>query len=157
MNSSNRHANQTVVEPITRLKHGGTGANSSKAGRRNPSDRWQLIAMTGTLIAGAVAVYFHLNPGKRQDGSRSGIPPVMISAATASSGNIGVYVQALGTVTPVYTVSLTARVSGQITKVQYREGQLVHTGDPLIEIDPAPFEAAVTAGGGTAGARSGPA
>jgi multidrug efflux system membrane fusion protein len=55
-----------------------------------------------------------------------------------------VYVQALGTVTPVYTVSLTARVSGQITKVSYQEGQLVHTGDPLLEIDPAPFEAAVT-------------
>jgi multidrug efflux system membrane fusion protein len=144
MNSSNRHANQTVLEPIIRLERGGTGANSSKPGRRNPSHRRRLIAITGTLIAGAVAVYFHLNSGKRQDGSRSGIPPVMISAATASSGNIGVYVQALGTVTPVYTVSLTARVSGQITKVQYREGQLVHTGDPLIEIDPGPFEAAVT-------------
>ena len=110
MNSSNRHANQTLVEPITRVERGGTGANASKPGRRNPSHRRRLIAITGTLIAGAVAVYFHLNSGKRQDGSRSGIPPVMISAATASSGNIGVYVQALGTVTPVYTVSLTARL-----------------------------------------------
>jgi membrane fusion protein, multidrug efflux system len=68
----------------------------------------------------------------------------MINTTTATRGDIGVYVQALGTVTPMYTVSLTARVSGQITKVEYKEGQIVHTGDPLVEIDPAPFEAAVT-------------
>jgi len=68
----------------------------------------------------------------------------MISTATANSGDIGVYVQALGTVTPLNTVSLTARVSGQISKVEYQEGQRVHIGDPLVEIDPAPFQAAVT-------------
>jgi len=68
----------------------------------------------------------------------------MISTATASSGEIGVYVNALGTVTPLNTVSLTARVAGQIAKVEYQEGQLVHAGDPLVEIDPAPFQAAVT-------------
>jgi multidrug efflux system membrane fusion protein len=55
-----------------------------------------------------------------------------------------VYVEALGTVTPLNTVSLTARVGGQIAKVEYQEGQLVHIGDPLLEIDPAPFQAAVT-------------
>ena len=69
---------------------------------------------------------------------------MMINTVTARSGDIGVYVQALGTVTPLKTVSLTARVSGQITKVEYQEGQLVHTGDPMVEIDPAPFQAAVT-------------
>jgi len=68
----------------------------------------------------------------------------MISTATANSGDIGVYVNALGTVTPLNTVSLTARVSGQISKVEYQEGQRVHIGDPLVEIDPAPFQAAVT-------------
>jgi membrane fusion protein, multidrug efflux system len=68
----------------------------------------------------------------------------MINTVTAHGGDIGVYVQALGTVTPLNTVSLTARVSGQITKVEYQEGQLVHEGDPMVEIDPAPFQAAVT-------------
>ena len=144
MNSSNKRASQTVMEPITRVERGGTGANSSKAARPNPSHRRRLIAITGILIAGAVAIYFHLNPGKRQDGSRSGIPPLQISTATATTGDIGVYVEALGTVTPLNTVSLTARVGGQIAKVEYQEGQLVHIGDPLLEIDPAPFQAAVT-------------
>ena len=50
----------------------------------------------------------------------------MINTVTAHSGDIGVYVQALGTVTPLNTVSLTARMSG--TKVEYQEGQLVLTG-----------------------------
>jgi multidrug efflux system membrane fusion protein len=68
----------------------------------------------------------------------------MISTVTAITGDIGAYVEALGTVTPLNTVSLTARVAGQIAKVEYQEGQLVHIGDPLLEIDPAPFEAAVT-------------
>ena len=69
---------------------------------------------------------------------------MMINTVTARSGDIGVYVQALGTVTPLNTISLTARVSGQIAKVAYQEGQLVHAGDPMVEIDPAPFQAAVT-------------
>jgi multidrug efflux system membrane fusion protein len=55
-----------------------------------------------------------------------------------------VYVKALGTVTPLKTVSLTARVVGQIANVQYQEGQIVHVGDPLVDIDPAPYQAAVT-------------
>ena len=59
----------------------------------------------------------------------------MINTVTAHSGDIGVYVQALGTVTPLNTVSLTARMSGQITKVEYQEGQLVLTGSNDVEAD----------------------
>jgi multidrug efflux system membrane fusion protein len=55
-----------------------------------------------------------------------------------------VYVKALGTVTPLKTVSLTARVTGQIANVQYQEGQIVHVGDRLVDIDPAVYQAAVT-------------
>ena len=144
MNRPNGHASQTVMEPITRVERGGTGANSSKAARPNPSHRRRLIAITGILIAGAVAIYLHLIAGQKQDGTKGGIPPLPISTVAATTGDIGVYVQALGTVTPLNTVSLTARVAGQIAKVEYQEGQHVHVGDPLVEIDPAPFQAAVT-------------
>jgi multidrug efflux system membrane fusion protein len=75
-----------------------------------------------------------LAPDEKISSSQGGSPPVMINTVTARSGDIGVYVQALGTVTPLNTVSLTARVSGQIAKVAYQEGQLVHTGDPMVEI-----------------------
>src|SRR5207248_3774578 len=73
-----------------------------------------------------------------------GQPPLMVSTATAQKGDIGVYVNALGVVTPVNTVAVKSRVDGQLVKVHYVEGQLVHNGDPLVEIDPAPFQAAVT-------------
>ena len=65
----------------------------------------------------------------------------MVSTAKAQSGDIGIYVNALGVVTPLNTVSVLSRVQGQIVKVDYQEGQLVHTGAPLVDIDPAPYQA----------------
>lgn len=75
--------------------------------------------------------------------SGAGQPAVTIDTATAQKGDIGVYVNALGLVTPFYTVSVKSRVDGELVKVEYTEGQLVHQGDPLVEIDSAPFEAAL--------------
>jgi len=66
---------------------------------------------------------------------------VPVQTATVREGDIGVYVNGLGTVTPVYTVSVTSRVQGQIMAIHYREGQMVRKGDPLIDIDPRPYEA----------------
>jgi multidrug efflux system membrane fusion protein len=69
--------------------------------------------------------------------------------ATATKGSIGVYLTAIGTVTPIYTDSITAQVTGVITAVHYREGQSVHKGDPLIDIDARPYEAQVVQAQGT--------
>src|SRR5580704_16309808 len=68
---------------------------------------------------------------------------VTLSTATAEKGSIGVYLDAIGTVTPVYTATLVSQVTGVINQVRYREGQLVHRGQPLIQIDPRPFAANV--------------
>jgi multidrug efflux system membrane fusion protein len=77
--------------------------------------------------------------GRRGAGAGGG--PVPVTSATARKGNIGVYVDGLGTVTPVYTSSITSQVNGIVTAVHYTEGQLVKKGDPLIEIDPRPYQA----------------
>ena len=77
-------------------------------------------------------------------GRRAGFGPVTLNVATASQGSIGIYLEAIGTVTPVYTSSITAQAAGVVTGVHYREGQLVHKGDPLIDIDPRIYQAQVT-------------
>src|SRR5260370_12135023 len=60
--------------------------------------------------------------------------PVPVATATAKLGGVGVYLEAIGTVTPIYTDSITAQVTGHITAVRYREGQFVHKGDPLSDV-----------------------
>ncbi|HEX5410687.1 MAG TPA: MdtA/MuxA family multidrug efflux RND transporter periplasmic adaptor subunit [Terriglobia bacterium] len=71
-------------------------------------------------------------------GRGGAVTPVV--AVKALKGNIGVYLSGLGTVTPIYTVVVKSRVDGQLMKVNYREGDYVHEGDPLVEIDPRPFQ-----------------
>jgi multidrug efflux system membrane fusion protein len=68
-------------------------------------------------------------------------PPVEIAMAEAQKGAIPVYINALGTVTPLATVTVLSRVDGQVMKVNYTEGQLVHAGFVLAEIDSRPFDA----------------
>jgi multidrug efflux system membrane fusion protein len=78
--------------------------------------------------------------------AQRGVP---ITTTTATKGPIGIYINALGTVTPVYTATITSRVDGQINSVNYREGQMVHKGDLLLQIDPRPYQAALTQAEGT--------
>jgi multidrug efflux system membrane fusion protein len=66
---------------------------------------------------------------------------VAVTSTTARKGNIGVYLDSIGTVTPVYTSSITSQVNGIVTQVHFTEGQLVKKGDPLIEIDARPYAA----------------
>src|SRR6267143_6381470 len=87
------------------------------------------------LIVGA-AFYFawHYQGGAQTAArNRQGLAaPVTITAAIAKKGNIGVYLDAIGTVTPVYTSSITPQANGMVTAVNYTEGQTVKKGDSLI-------------------------
>ncbi len=74
---------------------------------------------------------------------------VPVTTVTAKLGSIGVYLDAIGTVTSVYTNSITAQVTGVITSVHYREGQLVKRGNPLIDLDARPFMAQLEQAEGT--------
>ena len=73
---------------------------------------------------------------------------VPVTIADAHTGTVGIYLDAIGTVTPVYNDSITSQVTGVITAIHYREGQTVHKGDPLIDIDSRPYEAHLAAGPG---------
>lgn len=81
-------------------------------------------------------------PEEGGGGGRRGMGgPVTATVVTATRGDIGVYLSAIGTVTPVFTDSLTAQVTGLITQVNYKEGQVVRKGQSLIQIDPRQYQA----------------
>ena len=97
------------------------------------------------LLGGALFFFQRLDTGKAKTNKPAFSPSALaITTATAQKGNIGVYVNALGSVTPLYTVTVKSRVDGQLMSVNYREGQMVHQGDILAEIDPRPFQAQLT-------------
>ncbi|MGA8727431.1 MAG: efflux RND transporter periplasmic adaptor subunit [Terracidiphilus sp.] len=67
--------------------------------------------------------------------------PVAVTTATAQTGSINVYMNSIGTVTPVYMASITPQVTGVVMKVHYHEGQYLRQGDPLVDIDSRPYAA----------------
>lgn len=108
---------------------------------------WVWVAV---FVLACLIFYFSL---RRHDGGQNAqaaaggrhafAGPVTLTTATATKGDIGVYLDAIGTATALYTDSMTAQVTGIITAVHYKEGQIVRKGDPLIDIDPRPYEALV--------------
>ena len=119
--------------------------------RPHKSHTWIWIVIILVLLVGGF--YLYRQHVKAADAAKAQAkqprPGVPIQTVAARTGDIGVYINALGTVTPVYTATITSRVDGQITNVAYREGQMVRKGDLLIEIDPRPFQAALTQAQGT--------
>jgi multidrug efflux system membrane fusion protein len=83
------------------------------------------------LFAGA----FYLVLNHKEESKARPVPQITVTTATAQKGNIGDYLEAIGTVTPVYTASIFSQVTGVVTGVRYQEGQLVKKGDPLTDID----------------------
>ncbi|MGA3157091.1 MAG: efflux RND transporter periplasmic adaptor subunit [Steroidobacteraceae bacterium] len=79
-------------------------------------------------------------PGQRRPGQNG---PMAVAVATATSGEIAVKLPALGTVTPLATVTVQSQISGQLQVIGFKEGQLVRAGDFLAQIDPRPYQAAL--------------
>jgi len=117
-------------------------ANRGSKGHRG---RWTLLGLV--LLVGVIGflVFRHQQKGKAATNKPPSTPAgISISTAVAEKGSIGIYINALGSVTPLYTVTVKSRVDGQLMSVNYREGQMVHQGDVLAEIDARPFQALLT-------------
>ncbi len=110
--------------------------------RRNTAKRailWSVLLLA--VVLGAVLIFRHEEAAKKAAATPRTPPGITITTATAQKGSIGVYLDSIGTVTPVYTDSITSEVTGLIVAVHFTEGQRVKKGDALIDIDPRPFRA----------------
>jgi multidrug efflux system membrane fusion protein len=127
--------------------------DKKKAPRRR---KWPWI-LAGLLALVVIYFLFHsggksTTAGKKGSsagkgrGQQSG---AAITVARSTTGDMNIYVDALGTVTPTYTVTVYSQITGRVMAVYYREGQMVKEGDPLVEIDPRPYEATLTQAEGT--------
>jgi multidrug efflux system membrane fusion protein len=117
---------------------------TSADGRRLRRIWWAALGSAALLllIVGLVVVLRRRAAAKKAAAAlREGATGAVVTSATAKKGDIGVYLDAIGTVTPVYTASITSQVSGLIVAVHYKEGQHVDKGAPLIDIDPRTYQA----------------
>ena len=109
------------------------------------SRRWVWLSLLGILV---IAGYFLLTRlgGARNTSAQASAaihPGVPVSAAEVKRGDLNRYLTAIGTVTAFNTVTVKTRVDGQIVNVAFKEGQTVHQGDLLVEVDPRPYQAAL--------------
>jgi multidrug efflux system membrane fusion protein len=101
------------------------------------------MMLAGSLAAVAVVVAWLTLAHRPADAAAKPTPqPITVDTAPVTQADVPIYLQGLGTVQAFYTVTVTARVDGQIDKIGFTEGQMVHKGDLLAQIDPRPNQAA---------------
>lgn len=112
-----------------------------------------LIVLVVVLVLGFIAYWLAHSAAATQGGGRFGAGgrpgapgglAMPVGTATVSKGDINIILNALGTVTTLRNVTVTAQVVGQLLSVNFKEGQAVNKGDVLAEIDPRPYQAALT-------------
>jgi len=105
--------------------------------------RWLWVAVAAAI---AVAAWLALRGSGRRESAasaaaaRTAARTIPVAAVPATAGSLAVYLNGLGTVTALNTVTVRTRVDGQLVDVAFREGQIVRRGDLLARIDPRPFE-----------------
>jgi membrane fusion protein, multidrug efflux system len=107
---------------------------------------WTFLLLFVLLIA--MLLYRHHETVERA-ASHHPAEGITVTTATAQKGDIGIYLDAIGTVTPVYTDSITSEVNGLVVAVHFTEGQRVRKGDALIDIDDRPYRAMLLQAQGT--------
>ncbi|MBK8177163.1 MAG: MdtA/MuxA family multidrug efflux RND transporter periplasmic adaptor subunit [Rhodospirillales bacterium] len=124
---------------------GGRTEPAPKGAEHRGGPRWITICVIIVLLAAAIGVVIFLRaqkPASPSAGDRERAA-VSVGVVTAIAGELALSLQALGTVTPLATVTVRTRIEGYLTRVAFREGQEVRKGDLLAEVDPRPYQAAL--------------
>jgi membrane fusion protein, multidrug efflux system len=114
--------------------------DQSRAARRRTLARAIVIIVALALLLAIILIARAVFKGQPKAAAPPAIP---VTLAPVTVGNLDVYLDALGTVTPVYTVTVVSRVAGEITEIRFKEGQIVKKGELLAVIDPRPYVAAL--------------
>lgn len=108
------------------------------------SRKWPWLIGIGAAILLAILLSTRASQQKKEQAAaakkEAASRAVPVSGVPAKTGDLGVYISGLGTVTAINTVTVRSRVDGELLRVHFKEGQLVHEGDLLAEIDPRPFQ-----------------
>ena len=102
---------------------------------------WPVVAVL--LIVAGVVWWNRQEPARQPSGGGRNAGAVSIVPEPIGKGDIGINLNALGTVTSLATVTIRTQISGYLIKIAFTEGQEVKKGDLLAEIDPRPYEAAL--------------
>src|SRR5258706_6289794 len=108
--------------------------------------RWRLLPWLLVVLAAAAAIAWVARPrdaAPPRTGRFALSGPMVVVPEAAKKGDIAIILNALGTVTPLATVTVKTQISGQIMEIGFREGQTVQKGDFLAEIDPRPYQLAL--------------
>ncbi len=111
-------------------------ARKAGLGHLSPRLKWILIAAGGLIL---IAIAWHVIAGILV-GHKKAPPPPPVSVATAEKADVTVMDHTIATVVSPATVQVDAQVTGILKTAYFQEGQLVHKGDPLFLIDPAPYQ-----------------
>jgi multidrug efflux system membrane fusion protein len=120
-----------------------TVAGASTSGPAPASAKRHPVIWIVVAIAVLAGIWFIVHTFFKPKPKPAAPPPIPVAVAAVTSGSIDVYLDALGTVTPVSTVTVASRVAGELVEIHYKEGQLVKKNDLLAVIDPRPYRAAL--------------
>jgi multidrug efflux system membrane fusion protein len=96
----------------------------------------------GCVVVGGVAITIATVRHEAHAHAVAPVPPrLTIATAAVEQGDMEVHLQAIGTVVPVHTASITSQVTGMVEAVHFTEGQRVQKGDALLDIDARPYRA----------------
>lgn len=112
--------------------------------RASRAGRWLVAVLLGLAIVFGLQYYEKIGPGTvdaQKPATAQGPPPQTVRDAEATKGDIPIIIDALGTVTPLATITVKTQIAGKLQEVAFQEGQLVKAGDFLARIDARPFEA----------------